>query len=467
MTEDNAYTHVGKHARTDAPGSVLIIFTRYPTPGATKTRLIPALGADGAADLQRQMTEHTLSSLQALGSEGVTFEIRYEDGDEQAMVKWLGSDLIYVPQGDGDLGSKMRRAFEDAFSRGAGKVVIVGTDCPSLNADDVFEAFDLLNENTLTLGPAADGGYYLIALRSDVPRWVYDLVFPDIPWGTDQVFNATMNALAETGLDVGLLDEKADVDEPEDLIHWKREIRSQESGVGSLEASDLSISVIIPTYNEGQNISQTLDQLSAPDLEIVVADAGSTDATIEICERAGARVLRTAPGRAVQMNEGAGAASGNVFLFLHADTRLPDGFEDRIKGVILDGAVGGAFLFGTDRDTASMNIIENMAHFRTYRTGMVYGDQAIFATREAFYRAGTYPDQPIMEDYELWKKLKMVGKRAIIPLAVTTSARKWQRYGTWRLVLIHLAVMCMYLLGAGPERLARWYKKKLQKGSRE
>jgi glycosyltransferase involved in cell wall biosynthesis len=166
------------------------------------------------------------------------------------------------------------------------------------------------------------------------------------------------------------------------------------------------------------------------------------------------------------MNEGAGAASGDVFLFLHADTRLPEGFVDRVKQSVLDGAVGGAFLFGADMDTTSMNLIENMAHFRTYRMGIVFGDQAIFATREAFYRAGTFPEQPLMEDYELWMKLKRVGRRSVIPLSVTTSARKWKRYGTWRITLYHQVIMWLYLLGVGPESLAKWYEKKL-KGKRD
>ena len=193
-----------------------------------------------------------------------------------------------------------------------------------------------------------------------------------------------------------------------------------------------------------------------------MVDGGSTDRTVAICEEAGIKTVRSSRGRAAQMNTGASAASGNIFLFLHADTRLPDGFEDRVKEAILNGAVAGAFLFGTDSDKASMNIIENAAHFRAYRLGIVFGDQAIFATREAFFRAGAYPEQPIMEDYELWKRLGRVGKRSLIPLSVTTSARKWEKQGTWRTTLVHQVVMWLYLLGVGPERLARWYKGMLE-----
>jgi len=438
----------------------LILFTRYPVPGSTKTRLIPALGPEGAADLQRQMTEHTMKTGRSVAGEQVELQVRFEGADPGSMVQWLGEDLLYAPQGEGDLGERMRRAFNSSFGEGFEKVLVAGTDCPSMGPGDVLEAFDLLENNPLVLGPATDGGYYLIGMCSDSPSWIYDLIFSGIPWGTARVFNSTMNVLAETGLDVGLLDEKADVDEPEDLVHWEGEIRAK--GEGRRAEADLSISVIIPTFNEGKRIEELLGWLKTADVEIIVADGGSTDRTVALCDLAGIKTVRSSGGRAVQMNAGASAASGNVLLFLHADTRLPEGFEDRVKDIILGGSSAGAFLFGTDSEKASMNVIENGAHFRSYRLGIVFGDQAIFATREAFYRAGAYPLQPIMEDYELWKRLGRVGKRSIIPLPAITSARKWHQHGVWRTTLVNQAVMWLYLLGVNPERLARWYKNKLR-----
>jgi rSAM/selenodomain-associated transferase 2 len=276
------------------------------------------------------------------------------------------------------------------------------------------------------------------------------------------VFNATVNALAETGLDLGLLDEKADVDEPEDLVHWEKITGIQEPGAGSREESNLRISVIVPVYNEEGRIGEILGWLKTRDVEVIVADGGSTDRTVAICEGGGVKTVHSSRGRAVQMNAGTSAASGNIFLFLHADTRLPEEFEDRVKAVIAEGAVAGAFLFGTDMKTSTMNVIENATHFRAYRLGIVFGDQAIFATREAFFRAGAYPEQPVMEDYELWKRLGKVGRRALIPLSATTSARKWQQHGTWRIALLNQVVTWLYILGVSPEWLARWYKGKLR-----
>jgi rSAM/selenodomain-associated transferase 1/rSAM/selenodomain-associated transferase 2 len=395
----------------------LIVFTRYPVPGSTKTRLIPALGVEGAADLQRQMTEHTLDTMRPLVDEGIGVQVHFDGGEAEEMAQWLGTELDLASQGEGDLGDRMGRAFTGSFKEGLKKVVIVGTDCPSLGTSDVKEAFKLLEENTLVLGPATDGGYYLIGIRSDAPGWLYKLVFENIPWGTDQVFNSTVNALAETGLDLGLLDEKADVDEPEDLVHWEKELSARFEVRGAINASDLSVSVIVPVLNEEDNIGEVIGRLRETAVEVIVADGGSTDQTVAICEREEIKVVSSGQGRARQMNAAASVASGEIFLFLHADTRLPDGFEDRVKEAVLEGAVAGAFLFGTNLKTPSMEIIVNATHFRTYRLGIVFGDQAIFTTREAFFRAGGYPEQPIMEDYELWKRLGRLGKRSLIPLS--------------------------------------------------
>ena len=464
--EDSTFTHSPTHSVTGDLSSRLIIFTRYPTPGLTKTRLIPALGPEGAADLQRQMTEYTLDNLRPLAEQGVEVQVCFDGGEAWEMTHWLGEGLGLAPQGEGDLGDRMRRALADSFKEGFEKAVIVGTDCPSLGADDVAEALDLLEENTLVLGPASDGGYYLIGIRSDAPQWLYELVFENIPWGTDQVFNTTVNVLAETGLDVGLLDEKADVDEPEDLVQWEEALGTQNAERRTQEKSDLNISVIVPVFNEEERIEELLGWLKTKDVEIVVADGGSTDSTVAICEAAGIKTVHSSRGRAAQMNAGASDASGDIFLFLHVDTHLPDRFEDRVREAIMEGAAAGAFLFGTDSDKFSMNIIENAVHFRSYRLAIVFGDQAIFATREAFFRAGAYPEQPVMEDYELWKRLGKVGKRSLIPLSVTTSSRKWELHGIWRVTLVNQVVTWLYMMGVSPERLAKWYKKRMQNAER-
>ncbi|MBD2430241.1 MULTISPECIES: TIGR04282 family arsenosugar biosynthesis glycosyltransferase [Fischerella] len=196
----------------------LIIFTRYPEPGLTKTRLIPALGAGGAANLQRQMTEYTLSKVRELQKAiAISVEVRFSGGDLELMQNWLGTDLIYQSQGEGDLGKRMTRSLLDAFDAGARQAVIIGTDCPSVNAQILTQAFAELQQCDIVLGPAIDGGYYLIGLQ----RLFLEL-FVDIDWGTCQVLQQTVAICHQLNLSVAYLPSLADVDRPEDLSIWEQ-----------------------------------------------------------------------------------------------------------------------------------------------------------------------------------------------------------------------------------------------------
>ncbi|MEH2204566.1 MAG: TIGR04282 family arsenosugar biosynthesis glycosyltransferase [Nostoc sp.] len=196
----------------------LIIFTRYPEPGRTKTRLITALGNVGAANLQREMTEHTIFQVQELQKAiDISVEVRFTGGDSQLMQDWLGLDLVYQSQGEGDLGLRMARSLFDAFQSGAEKVIIIGTDCPGVNAQILARAFEKLYAFDLVLGPAIDGGYYLIGLRQPIPE-----LFVNIEWGSAQVFQKTVDIAQKLNLSYVDLLPLADVDRPEDLPIWEQ-----------------------------------------------------------------------------------------------------------------------------------------------------------------------------------------------------------------------------------------------------
>lgn len=196
----------------------LIIFSRYPEPGKTKTRMIPALGALGAAELQREMTEHTLKTAIALKLfRKIGIEVHFAGGEIQSMKEWLKEDFDYIPQASGDLGYKMRSAFERAFGLGNERVAIVGIDCPDLDQAILSKAFDSLQAHDLVLGVAEDGGYYLIGLNRPITQ-----LFQNITWGTEQVLNQTKNIAQQLKLDVHYLPTLADVDRPEDLKIWQK-----------------------------------------------------------------------------------------------------------------------------------------------------------------------------------------------------------------------------------------------------
>lgn len=191
----------------------LIIFTRYPEPGKTKTRMIPALGEEGAAKLQRQMTEDTLAKAKKLQAfHPVSVEVNFAGGNQQLMELWLGADVIYRQQSEGDLGERMASAFEKALAAGMTGVVIIGTDCPDLNPQIMAEAFQFLKAQDLVLGPAQDGGYYLIGLRRLIPE-----LFVGINWGTSQVRQQTVEIADNLGLAIAFLPMLHDIDRPEDL----------------------------------------------------------------------------------------------------------------------------------------------------------------------------------------------------------------------------------------------------------
>jgi rSAM/selenodomain-associated transferase 1 len=193
--------------------SRLIIFTRYPEPGKAKTRLIAALGSEGAAELHGKMTECTLNCASGLQREyPVSLEVRFDGGDEQDMKRWLGGGRSYRPQGRGDLGARMHRAFCEAFEEGIVRAVLIGTDCPGLTSDILKRAFGKLGREPIVLGPARDGGYYLIGLRQSMPS-----LFSNISWGTHEVLRQTVRAAEAHGVSVAFLDTLDDVDRVEDL----------------------------------------------------------------------------------------------------------------------------------------------------------------------------------------------------------------------------------------------------------
>ncbi|MFB8790959.1 MAG: TIGR04282 family arsenosugar biosynthesis glycosyltransferase [Potamolinea sp.] len=194
----------------------LIIFTRYPEPGKTKTRLIPALGKEGAAILQRQMTEQKLAQAKKLQTYSpLSLEIHFSSGNEQLMQEWLGSNIIYKRQSEGDIGCRMASAFHESFQTGIKQVVLIGTDCPELDTKLMNQAFEALIQHDLVLGPARDGGYYLIGLNQFIPE-----LFTGITWSTAEVLSQTLSIAEKLELAIAFLPTLSDVDRPEDLAVW-------------------------------------------------------------------------------------------------------------------------------------------------------------------------------------------------------------------------------------------------------
>ena len=227
----------------------------------------------------------------------------------------------------------------------------------------------------------------------------------------------------------------------------------------STDRKTSNISIIIPTCNEAQNISALLPELlTIPDVEVLVVDGGSSDETVEIAKALGAKVFSAPPGKALQMNAGAKAACGNILLFLHGDTRLAPGFVEKIyQALSHPNVAAGAFRLKIDGKGYGLRIIEWLANLRSRLLQMPYGDQGIFLTAEIFSAVGGFSPLPIMEDFELVRRLKRKGSIKILSLAATTSPRRWEKLGLLRTTFINQKIIIGYLLGVNPKKLADWY----------
>lgn len=228
----------------------------------------------------------------------------------------------------------------------------------------------------------------------------------------------------------------------------------------------MSVSVIIPALNEEDNIRCALSSVG-PCHEVIVADGGSTDSTREIAASMGAVVLTVPPGRGAQMDSGAAIAAGDVLLFLHADSRLPEGWAWDVSKALSDSrCVGGGFSLSLGSADPWLKLVERVANLRS-RLGLIYGDQAIFVRRESFFAAGGFNKLPLMEDVDCVKRLRRLGRMAVLKKKVTSSDRRWASGGRLRNTLRNWLTLSLYLAGVGPERLyGMYYKSKLRAGRR-
>jgi rSAM/selenodomain-associated transferase 2 len=230
---------------------------------------------------------------------------------------------------------------------------------------------------------------------------------------------------------------------------------------GNKSIATAKISIVIPTLNESKNIKATLASTQvSTNVEIIVVDGGSKDNTVEIAESLGVKVIVGYQNRACQMNAGARNATGDILLFLHADTVLPADFDTMIRIALQQpSTVAGAFALRINAPQLGLRLVEWGVKLRSKWFNMPYGDQAIFIPKDKFNDIGGFPELPIMEDFELIRNLKNLGKKiAFIPVPVITSPRRWLRKGILQTTLINQIVIIAYFVGISPERIRSWYR---------
>jgi rSAM/selenodomain-associated transferase 2 len=222
------------------------------------------------------------------------------------------------------------------------------------------------------------------------------------------------------------------------------------------------LSVVVPALNEATGIVATLHPLArwrAAGHEVIVVDGGSADVTPALAAPLADRVLAAPRGRARQMNAGAAAARGDVVLFLHADTRLPDDALDAVRAALGNGARWGRFDVRIAGRSPWLAVVGALMNLRSRLTGIATGDQAIFVERAALDAVGGFPDQPLMEDVELSRRLlRRAGRPACLRAKVVTSGRRWDERGVWRTIWLMWALRWRYWRGTPADVLARAYR---------
>jgi rSAM/selenodomain-associated transferase 2 len=226
-------------------------------------------------------------------------------------------------------------------------------------------------------------------------------------------------------------------------------------------SSSTKISIIIPTLNESLIIEKCLSHLHhLANTEIIFVDGGSKDSTIELIKNAGFNIIISPlTGRSHQMNLGAKYATGEILLFLHADTFLPLNYSTLVTNILTQSkTIVGAFSLKIDSDKTIFRFLEVMINCRSHFLSLPYGDQGIFLKKSIFEQIGGFKEIPIMEDFELIKRLQKQGKIVIVDESVITSARRWQKLGVWKTTLINQLIILGYYLKIEPQKLANFYR---------
>lgn len=218
------------------------------------------------------------------------------------------------------------------------------------------------------------------------------------------------------------------------------------------------VSVIIPVYNEESAIREILTTLPlGSSLEAIVVDGGSTDRTKEIAGQFPVRIIEAAKNRAIQMNQGAKQARGDIFLFLHSDCLLQDESIKSIENYLSNGYIGGCLTQRINSDRFIFRLIENSGNIRARLSRIFYGDQGIFVRKDVFFEIGGFPEVPIMEDVLFSKKLRETGKTIVLSDKILVSRRRWDKRGILKTTLLYNTIIILFKLGYPLEKIKLLY----------
>lgn len=434
----------------------VIIFTRVPAAGCTKTRMMPSLTAEQCENLHTAFLKDIKAQYEKTDCD---IFVCFTPADGQEKIRNILGEAEYFPQTDGSLGDKMYCALKTVLEKGYDMCLLTGSDIPEVKAEHIKRAFGELLKNDVVFGRTADGGYYLVGMKKPLKA-----PFEIGSYGHSDVWKNTLENLRRNGLSTGFTETLEDMDEVEDLDGYRFRMYRDRELARSHTAEFLSkiprLSVIIPTYNEAKTIERLQDFLEPfrHKCQIIFADGGSSDGTQSLI-RPHFRLINTKKGRARQMNEGALASSGNRLFFLHCDSLPPKDFIKQIEKA-LERHDAGCFGIAFDTQSLLMGICRFISNMRAKR-GIMFGDQGIFIKRELFFKAGMFPEIPIMEDYRFSLTLKEKGvKTAMTKDRIITSARRFPPtfFGRIRVMWLMNRLRKRYRDGEDIGRIAEAYR---------
>lgn len=437
--------------------NAIIVFTRVPEAGKTKTRMIPYYTEEQCKALHEAFLNDIGETVQQTSYDVI---VSYTGKDPSFLKQVFGSDAKYIEQTGDNLGDRMKNAIAWALDYGYDKVVLFGTDVPELRAESIDAAFSLLDSSDVVLGPTEDGGYYLIGMKE-----LCEEAFDIKKYGTDSVLSETMKPITESGKQVHLIDSYYDLDEPLDIQGYRERMREdkklQVSNTGKFISENSKVSIIVPIYNESKTIESMMSQLSPyrSEIEIIFVDGGSTDDTLDkIGEQF--KLIKTEKGKGHQMNEGAKVSTGDILFFLHCDSEIPPNIIEEIRSCMVSNQYG-CFGIGFHSKNFFMHTNKIISNHRAFTRGIPFGDQGIFIDRKLFFDMGMFPELPLMEDYEFARNLKNKG---IMPGKtngrIYTSCR---RYGVGTIDILRAEykawnLRCKYRKGISIDELSSEYR---------
>lgn len=421
---------------------------RYPELGKVKRRLAEGVGEEEALRIYTMLLRRNLGVVKDFLSlkGGVVAFLCHEPPEALKDLKEnYPGPWTFIPQRNGELGERMEGAFSDLFAMGYGEVVLVGSDIADLDPSDLVGAFKALSSGKVPIGPAHDGGFYLLGLQRAFPE-----VFSLGNWSQGDVLQRVLKALS--GSEVLLLNKRHDVDTALDLHLVSRGMFHD------------NVSVIIPFLegglDEALSLFRRIRPFMWPNDEVVLAE-GTKKALIGTQEEElgpGLRLVKSSRGRGIQLNAGASASRGDILWFLHSDSDPPADFGYLLRK--LDGGSRysfGCFRLGFRGETPMMRLVSMWANARTALLKIPYGDQGIFCRREMLHCVGGFARRLIMEDVDLARSLKKSGRLLFLRERLFTSPNRYLKGGVLRTALKNQLTISMYLAGISEERIYRHY----------